>query len=195
MTKQEIVDRSFELFRVYGVKSVTLDDISGKLGVSKRTLYDHFKSKEDILLTGLRSIFDRIAKNIQVILESKQDPIEKLMLIYHGLLTKMIEYTSSYYFTINRFSDQITNEIHSFKEDIINDYSRSLLERAQVGHLLIDGTNINLFIRLYLDNLDARTPLILNDHPKVSLNDLFYHLIEVPVNGICKRRYTLEKIN
>ena len=35
----------------YGIKSVTMDDISKNLSISKKTLYKHFKDKDDIVYT------------------------------------------------------------------------------------------------------------------------------------------------
>jgi AcrR family transcriptional regulator len=45
----EIIERSTILFLKYGIKSVTLDDVASELGVSKKTLYVHFKDKNELV--------------------------------------------------------------------------------------------------------------------------------------------------
>lgn len=47
--KKRIIDCSIELFCKYGIKGVTMDDIATELGISKRTLYEHFECKEQLL--------------------------------------------------------------------------------------------------------------------------------------------------
>ena len=47
--KMELVRRAFDLFRLYGVKSISMDEISSGLKVSKKTLYRYFDSKEELL--------------------------------------------------------------------------------------------------------------------------------------------------
>ena len=37
------------LFKKYGVKSVTMDDIASEFGISKKTLYQHFENKTDVV--------------------------------------------------------------------------------------------------------------------------------------------------
>ena len=45
--KQKIITESIELFMSYGLRSVTMDDIAKHLGISKKTIYQHFKDKEE----------------------------------------------------------------------------------------------------------------------------------------------------
>ena len=45
----ELIIRISVLFKKYGIKSVTMDDISRELGISKKTLYQHFENKIDII--------------------------------------------------------------------------------------------------------------------------------------------------
>ena len=43
-----ILDRVIELFYEFGIRNLNMDDISRKLKISKKTLYQYFKSKEDL---------------------------------------------------------------------------------------------------------------------------------------------------
>ncbi|MDR2563542.1 MAG: TetR/AcrR family transcriptional regulator [Prevotellaceae bacterium] len=53
MNKQHIVDEAMKLFLLQGVKSTTMDDIAKHLGISKRTIYENFKDKSDLLNEGI----------------------------------------------------------------------------------------------------------------------------------------------
>jgi AcrR family transcriptional regulator len=48
--KDRIAVRAGELFMEHGVRSVSMDEIASKLGMSKRTIYQHFPDKEEILI-------------------------------------------------------------------------------------------------------------------------------------------------
>jgi len=48
-TKQAIVDVAYSKFSQHGFKRVTMDEIASELGISKKTVYKHFESKEAIL--------------------------------------------------------------------------------------------------------------------------------------------------
>lgn len=47
--KERIISCSMELFGQYGIKGLTMDAIASELGISKRTLYEHFSCKEQLL--------------------------------------------------------------------------------------------------------------------------------------------------
>ena len=53
MLKDQILITAFDLFSQYGVKSVSMDDIAHKMGISKRTIYESFKDKEMLLVEGI----------------------------------------------------------------------------------------------------------------------------------------------
>ena len=44
-----ILDRTIELFYEFGIKNLSMDDISRKLKISKKTLYRYVNSKEDLI--------------------------------------------------------------------------------------------------------------------------------------------------
>lgn len=47
--KERILERSHELFNKYGIRSVSMDDIAAGLGMSKKTLYQYFADKEELV--------------------------------------------------------------------------------------------------------------------------------------------------
>lgn len=47
--KDRIQEKASELFRRYGVKSITMDEIASQLGISKKTIYQYFADKEELV--------------------------------------------------------------------------------------------------------------------------------------------------
>ncbi len=47
--KERIKEKADELFRRYGIKSVTMDEIANQLGVSKKTIYHSFSDKNELV--------------------------------------------------------------------------------------------------------------------------------------------------
>ena len=45
----EILEKVLPLIFKYGVRSLTMDDIASNLGISKKTLYQHFENKADLI--------------------------------------------------------------------------------------------------------------------------------------------------
>lgn len=53
--QQRIIKQATRMFLCNGIKSVTMDMIASQLGISKRTLYENFKEKNELLLACLES--------------------------------------------------------------------------------------------------------------------------------------------
>jgi AcrR family transcriptional regulator len=51
--QERILDTSFGLFRQYGTRSITMDDIAQKMGASKKTLYAHFADKDELVMHAI----------------------------------------------------------------------------------------------------------------------------------------------
>lgn len=49
--KVHILEKATELFTRQGIRSVTMDDVSRHLSISKKTLYQHFTDKDDLVET------------------------------------------------------------------------------------------------------------------------------------------------
>lgn len=69
--KRYIADFAYNEFKRKGVKAVKMDDLAAQLGISKRTIYELFEDKEDLLVEGLRMDFDKARRHINDILDEE----------------------------------------------------------------------------------------------------------------------------
>ena len=62
--KQKILATAMMLFSERGIKAVKMDDISNHLSISKRTLYEIYDNKEDLLFECLKNRFEESEKQL-----------------------------------------------------------------------------------------------------------------------------------
>jgi len=67
-TAERIKQKAFELFMQYGFRSVSMDDIAGNLGMSKKTIYQSFADKEE-LVTAI--VDDTLLENQECCIDDK----------------------------------------------------------------------------------------------------------------------------
>ena len=80
MTQQEkIVDHVSQMILSLGVKSVRMDDVANSLGMSKRTLYELFGDKEELLSQSIVHMMERRCKNISAQVRDCDNMLEVLM--------------------------------------------------------------------------------------------------------------------
>jgi len=73
--RERIIEGAAELFKVYGIKSVTMDSLASQLGISKRTIYELFADKDELLEGVLKSMADRQKDVVKRILEESENAI------------------------------------------------------------------------------------------------------------------------
>jgi AcrR family transcriptional regulator len=82
---ERIITEAFTLFMKFGVRSVTMDQISGHLGISKRTLYENFNDKNTLLKEGIGYFRKKMHSEANDVLKSSSNVIEGLYFIgKHG---------------------------------------------------------------------------------------------------------------
>ncbi|MCB0651229.1 MAG: TetR/AcrR family transcriptional regulator [Saprospiraceae bacterium] len=79
--KQQIVDEAKAMFMRFGIKSVSMDDIAGKMGISKKTLYLHLENKAELISLILN---EKLEEEIAVMAELRaraENAIEEILSI------------------------------------------------------------------------------------------------------------------
>ena len=79
--REAILDATDKLLAVYGYKKMTIDDLAREVGIGKGSIYLHFASKEEIALSHVDRIVERVTIELKRIAESEISPFEKIKLM------------------------------------------------------------------------------------------------------------------
>jgi len=183
--KEKILSKSHEMFRMYGIKSVSMDDIAHQLSISKKTLYQHFSSKEELLTDATNKIIEQLFNKFRVVSDSNEAALVKLSLIYFYILKELTNFELVYLHTVNIYSDKVSDLIKKFQEDITAEFTIPLLEEARNDGWIEPGADLSLFERIYLRRIDMVYAEAVNIKTSLSIQQLFHHLVIVPISGIC----------
>ncbi|MGD8191886.1 TetR/AcrR family transcriptional regulator [Brevibacillus ginsengisoli] len=164
----------------------TMDDLAKRLGISKRTLYEHFPSKGDILEAIIDQTFNDINEITErIIRDDKLTIIEKI----RGLITTLPKHWELYDLRIleqmKRYFPEQWAKIDSALKD---DWAalRVLIEQGiregeivdvnvpLVMKMIIDATNSTLDQRFYRDN-------------QITVTDALSSIVDVLLNGLIPR--------
>lgn len=82
---KRIAETGFSLFRQYGVRAITLDEIALQLGISKKTIYEHFTGKDELVTEILRQRIEHVQDLFQDLTTRSRDAIEANLLMIQFL--------------------------------------------------------------------------------------------------------------
>ncbi|MFA6403842.1 MAG: TetR/AcrR family transcriptional regulator, partial [Salinivirgaceae bacterium] len=59
ITKQQIIETSANLMKCFGLKSISMDDVSSKAGISKKTLYQVVSNKKELIQVVIQNQYQK----------------------------------------------------------------------------------------------------------------------------------------
>lgn len=81
--RDDLIDAAMRVFYKRGFSSSSLDDIQKEGGISRMTLYNHFKSKDDLILAAMRRRDEIFRNNLMKFVEAKaKSPRERLLAVF-----------------------------------------------------------------------------------------------------------------
>ena len=90
--KERILELSRDRFFKMGFNKVTLDEISGELGISKKTMYKFFPSKEELVRTIIRMTLRSAQKEVERITTQDKPFVHRLaeVMMFMGKMTSRL---------------------------------------------------------------------------------------------------------
>jgi TetR/AcrR family transcriptional regulator, cholesterol catabolism regulator len=128
--KERILKGSEKLFMKYGVRSISMDDIARHLSVSKKTLYQHFADKDELVLMVSKAHLKQEKQRYDEITSDSVNAIDELHKISFCLRKDMQEMNPSLLFDIEKFYPKAWEVYLDFKNKFVR---QSIVKNIKLG--------------------------------------------------------------
>jgi TetR/AcrR family transcriptional regulator, cholesterol catabolism regulator len=161
----KILGASAELFSQYGFKTVTMDDIARRAGISKKTLYQHFANKEEVVNESVIWYKNNTTANCAAVLNDAENAVEAMvkMLAFFDEMHKRINPMAM--FEMQRFFPQAYKTFRDMlvEKDVVM-IRDNILQGIKEG-VYRDDVNADLMARYRLETsmLILQPNLLVND--------------------------------
>lgn len=134
-TKAKILKGATELFLRYGIRSVSMDNIASHLGVSKKTLYQYFKDKDEMVFSVTEAHLIEDREEFDSIAKESNNAVEELVKLSACLKKKLRELNPSILFDLQKYHHDAWNLWVRYKNELIkNEIIRSLKQGKEEGN-------------------------------------------------------------
>jgi AcrR family transcriptional regulator len=117
--QQEIIIAAFKQFKLLGFKSVTMDDIARKIGISKKTLYELFKDKDELVLECIKYMLNDNQVQTEKALKNSINAIDQAINILM-IMEKMIRGMNPVcYLDLQRFYPSAAKYLNDHKDSFM----------------------------------------------------------------------------
>jgi AcrR family transcriptional regulator len=119
-TKERILVSSQELYFARGVKSVTMEDIASSLGISKKTIYQHFQDKRTLVEASTIYFLEKEECLEKEIYLSSENPIDEIILSTQMMREMLTDINPAIFHDLQKYYPKTWAHYLSHKERWIN---------------------------------------------------------------------------
>ncbi len=175
----------------YGIRSVTMDQISRELGISKKTLYQYFTDKNDLVSTTIKLHLEENRKYIKGICQKQANAIQQILDIGTLMINIHNEIGHGVLFDLKKYHPEAFEILSNHK---VSEIYNNILENLKLGikqKLYRPDIDINVISGFYMSSIftcmDSEVPAL----NQCKFTELYVAFLDYHFHGIC----TSEGIN
>ncbi|MFL5773510.1 MAG: TetR/AcrR family transcriptional regulator [Flavisolibacter sp.] len=151
--KERILVKSNELFNRYGIRSVSMDDIAAQLGMSKKTLYQYYSDKDELV----NEVFDNVltSNKSQCIECSKlgENAIHEVFVSFDMTEELLRTMNPSVLFDMQKYHPSAYRKFEEFRNNFLYKLIKSNLERGIKEELYRSEIDTDVITRYRLHSI------------------------------------------
>lgn len=200
MEEKDILNKAGELFMLYGIKSMTMDEIARQMGISKKTLYQFVSNKNELVKKVVGMRIHQEQECICQMVEPKGNAIDQLMEMTEFVRGNMKQMHPSVMFDMQKYHQDAWKTIQDHKEKFIHETVKNNLEKGIEDGFYRDNLEPAIVARFYLGMVNTVLDPIQSGFMEMGFEQSEVHeqMMRYHIRGIANekgREYLKEKFN
>lgn len=184
ISKQRVIEHARERFFAAGFSKVTMDELSQDLGISKKTMYQYFESKEELLNAVIDWQVEEMSGKMKNILSSPDDFISKLYTMWTAVGRMACHVSKQMLDDVRRHRPDLWKRIEEMRKQIIQDSMGRMVDEGVQRDLVRSDVNKEVMILMYISSVQGVVnPDILTNN-SFSTEEALKTILRVFLDGI-----------
>jgi AcrR family transcriptional regulator len=184
--KEYIISEADKLFSKYGFKSVTMDDIAKHLGMSKKTIYQHFSDKDELVNIVISA---KIASHECTITEgfnNAKNAVEEVFFAITSMNETLNAMNARLFYDLQKYHPKAWLHFNTFKQNKLRETIANNLKRGVEEGFFRKDLNLEIITQMRLDQVDIIfNPSYQYDNSKHSLAQIMTEITTHFLYGVC----------
>lgn len=186
--KQEIVGKVRQMYQQYGIKSVTMDDVVREVGISKKTLYQFFSDKSELITEVLSCESSLRYSEHREAVKGASNAIEEMLGHYDFQMKMIREHNPSMIYDLKKYYPEIHNKFLEAKRKGIYEGILANLKRGKAEGVYREELNEEIIARLNLMRVEAFIQSGIFNHDEIMAPDFFREMLTYHIYGIVNKQ-------
>ncbi|MFW5793349.1 MAG: TetR/AcrR family transcriptional regulator [Bacteroidota bacterium] len=182
----EYIGKISAFYFKYGIKSVTMDDLARELGVSKKTLYQHYNDKEDVVFNVIQHHIINQQQEIKEILKDKEyNAIDHLLHMSRYISENIKNMNPSITYDLQKYYPNAWKKLMKFKREHVYKKIMENISKGIKEDLYQKNLNYEIITSIYVNMMEIFSGGKYAELKKFSNEEIFRTLFIYHIRGIC----------
>jgi len=186
--KDKILQGAESLFLKYGFKSITMDDIARELGVSKKTLYQYFEDKNDLVNQVIEAHINFDMQNCNKLIDSGCDPVAFLIEVSKSITENHRKANVSVLFDLKKYFKPSWERLEKFKSEFIYNQMVTNIRQGKELGLYRNEINTELTAKLYVHSVEFMMRPELYQEIITDFHLMHFEIVKYHLRAICTEK-------
>jgi AcrR family transcriptional regulator len=179
-----ILEAAMKAFAERGVKAVRMDDVSQMLSISKRTLYELYTDKEELLYQGVVKYDQDNRKHLTAFIEQASSVMDIIIETYQRRVVSIGSVNPQFYEDIQKYP-KVVEYLNKEREHAYDQFLGFLQRGVREGYFRED-VDYELVTQMF----NAINTFVMNQHllSRYSIQQVFANMLLVPLRGFCTEK-------
>jgi AcrR family transcriptional regulator len=151
--KERILLRAHELFNKYGIRSVSMDDLATQLGMSKKTLYQYYTDKDELVDAVFATTMDQTQTQCKLDRQRSEDPIHEIFLAYDMVQEMFTNMNPSVLFEMQKYHPATFKKFQDYKNGFLYQMIRTNIETGIKEELYRTDIDVDVLTRYRIHSI------------------------------------------
>ena len=196
-TKDRILMKAEELFMQFGIRSVSMDDIANSLGMSKKTVYQYYADKDELVEAVVEGHINGVQEECLSCRENAKDAIHEIYLTMEHIMEELSNMNPMLLYDLEKFHYRSYQRFKTYKDKFLAEMIRRNIEWGIKEELYRAELNIDIMVKFRLESLMIPFNVSIFPPGKYNLAHISAQLIEHFVYGMAtiKGHKLIQKYN
>jgi len=195
---EHIIEQARSLFMRCGLRSVTMDDVSRELGISKKTLYQHVIDKPDLVRKTVEKEIESDQQAVEEILKKNLNAIDELIEISHLVAEKFKNLHPSIMYDMQKYYPDSWALLENYRSRFIVKVILENILKGQKQGLFRTNFKPEVIARLYATKVQLITDIQVFPTSEFNQADVYKESLRYHIYGISNEKgitYLIKKTN
>lgn len=183
--KQRLLGAAHDLFMKYGIRSVSMDDIAKHLSISKKTIYQEYKDKDELVHELLQVKLKEDKEEFHALEKRSENTVDEILNLMKHMGKVIGQVNPAVFYDLQKYHPETWKLFKDFKEDFILKMVECTLTRGIRQGLIRPEINVKIISKMRMEQIEMGFNPSLFPPDKFQLVDVQLSMIDHFLYGIC----------